>query len=76
MHLAEGTLFITIATLLWAFDFVAPLDNEGNRILPSKEWEDWVGVLPCSPPKMEVTVRARGPEVAALLAADLIHLSE
>lgn len=46
MHLAEGTLFINIVMLLWAFDFVAPIDANGNRILPSAAYEDWIGVLP------------------------------
>lgn len=70
MHLAEGTLFINIATLLWAFDFVPPKDTEGKAILPSKEYADWKGVLPCTPQKFEVTAVPRGPEVATLLAVE------
>lgn len=46
MHLAEATLFINIATLLWAFDFIVPLDESGNRVLPSTEWQDWASVMP------------------------------
>lgn len=46
MHLAEATLFINIATLLWAFDFVPPTDEDGKPVLPSTDYEDWLGVIP------------------------------
>lgn len=46
MHLAEGTLFINIAMLLWAFDFEASIGEEGKSILPSTDYEDWNGTLP------------------------------
>ncbi|PPQ74384.1 hypothetical protein CVT24_000838 [Panaeolus cyanescens] len=34
MHVAQNTLFIAIARLLWAYDIVPPKDQSGNRILP------------------------------------------
>lgn len=46
MHLAEVTLFINIATLLWAFDFVPESDAEGKPVIPSADYEDWEGTLP------------------------------
>jgi hypothetical protein len=33
MHLAENSLFITLASLLWAFNILPPLD-EGGKELP------------------------------------------
>lgn len=47
MHLAEATLFINIATLLWSFDFVAPInESTGERIIPSMDWQEWEDVIP------------------------------
>jgi cytochrome P450 len=46
MHLAEATLFINIVTMLWAFDFVPPLDANGEAILPSLEWQEWEDISP------------------------------
>ena len=71
MHLAEGTLFINVATLLWAFDLVAPLDEAGQPILPSADYKDWRGPMPCTPKEFKVTCRARGPEVEAILSDSL-----
>jgi cytochrome P450 len=32
VHLAENSMFIVLAKLLWAFDILAPLDDEGNEV--------------------------------------------
>jgi len=32
MHLAESSLFITLASLLWAFDILPPLDENGREV--------------------------------------------
>lgn len=37
MHLAENSLFITIARILWAFHILPGLDSEGNEIPPDTE---------------------------------------
>ncbi|KAF8191496.1 cytochrome P450 [Mycena galopus ATCC 62051] len=34
--IATDTLFIDIASMLWALDFVVPVDDSGNKILPSR----------------------------------------
>ncbi|KAF8191490.1 cytochrome P450 [Mycena galopus ATCC 62051] len=34
--IANNTLFIDIASMLWALDFAAPVDDSGNKILPSR----------------------------------------
>ena len=46
MHLAEGTLYLFITSLLWAFDIEAPIDNEGKRVLPPSDVDEWISVLP------------------------------
>lgn len=74
--LAEGTLFINVATLLWCFDFLAPVDESGQRILPSKDYKDWNDVRSVSPPKFDVTVKPRGTEVSMLLSAEMEILNE
>ena len=37
-EVANQALFIEFATFLWAFTVSAPLDEKGQRVLPSK-WE-------------------------------------
>jgi len=34
MHVAERSLFLGIARLLWAFDFKRPIDESGNEVIP------------------------------------------
>ncbi|KAJ6500677.1 cytochrome P450 [Mycena sanguinolenta] len=34
--IVNDSLFIAIASMLWAFDFAAPIDDSGQKILPSK----------------------------------------
>ena len=41
MHFAEQGLWIAITTLLWAFELRAPIDDQGNPVLPPlDEWVD------------------------------------
>lgn len=41
MYLAEQGLFIFIATILWAADIRAQVDEDGNAIMPSSSsWDD------------------------------------
>lgn len=74
--LAEGTLFINVATLLWAFNFIPPVDEDGNKILPSKDYKDWNDIRSVAPPKFDVTFEPRGKEVSTLLAAEMESLIE
>ena len=34
MHFADQSLFIAIATMLWGMDISAPIDENGNSVLP------------------------------------------
>jgi hypothetical protein len=33
VHLAENSIFIVLAKLLWAFDILPPLDEHGNEVV-------------------------------------------
>ncbi|KAF2114283.1 cytochrome P450 [Lophiotrema nucula] len=35
MHIADRSLFLAVSRLLWAFDFQAPIDVYGNKVLPN-----------------------------------------
>ena len=37
MHVAERSLFLGIARMLWAFDIKPKTDSEGNKIIPDQE---------------------------------------
>jgi hypothetical protein len=50
MHFAEATLFIDVASLIWAFDIEAPVDDTGKKELPDVDMTNWNGILPwCVP---------------------------
>ncbi|KAL1847977.1 hypothetical protein VTK73DRAFT_10222 [Phialemonium thermophilum] len=51
-HLAEETLFLVMASFVWAFDIRPPLDKEGRPIRPSLDPLDW-GAFLASPPPMD-----------------------
>ncbi|KAM7189090.1 O-methylsterigmatocystin oxidoreductase [Naviculisporaceae sp. PSN 640] len=57
MHLVDRTMFITIARLLWAFEFRCPLDEHGQEILPDPE--DLVRGLVARPREFGVKVVVR-----------------
>jgi hypothetical protein len=46
MHFAEATLFLDVASLIWAFDIEAPIDATGQRTLPDIDMTHWSGILP------------------------------
>jgi hypothetical protein len=52
LHLAEASLFIVLATLLWAFDFAPELDDRGEPIMPEMAPEKWsasaASCVPCA----------------------------
>lgn len=69
MHFAEQTVFIDIASLIWAFNIEAPLDKDGTQILPDLNMDNWDGVLPCKPLPFAATYKPRGPEVSVIVKA-------
>jgi hypothetical protein len=49
LHLAESSLFITVAKLMWAFEILPPLDGEGREEavdVGDEAYEDGVNTLP------------------------------
>jgi cytochrome P450 len=47
MHVAQNSLFIAMARLLWAFDILPPHDSAGNPILPdTSEFEEGLVIHP------------------------------
>ncbi|KAK9784135.1 putative O-methylsterigmatocystin oxidoreductase [Seiridium cardinale] len=49
MHLAENSLFITLASILWLFEIKAPLDADGNEEfvdISDAAYEDGANTLP------------------------------
>ncbi|KPM40123.1 hypothetical protein AK830_g6429 [Neonectria ditissima] len=49
MHLAENSLFITLAKILWAFKIEPPVDGQGNEMpvdLTDAAYEEGVNTLP------------------------------
>lgn len=64
MHIAERSLFLAIARLLWAFDFTPTKDAAGNDIVPdADEITDGVLVRPEAFP-VEITPRSKAREEA------------
>jgi cytochrome P450 len=59
MWLAENSLFITIARILWAFDILPGLDESGNEIPPDTEAYE-VGVSLTSPKPFKARFVVRG----------------
>ena len=45
MHFANQALFIAIATMLWAFDIGAPIDENGSMVTPDPDAFKDVGVV-------------------------------
>ena len=37
MHLADQSLFIIMATMLWAFDITPAVDEKGKEVVPSPD---------------------------------------
>lgn len=57
MHLVDRTMFISIARLLWAFEFKCPVDERGEDVRPDPD--DLVGGLIVKPREFGVVVGVR-----------------
>ncbi|KAK7057911.1 cytochrome P450 [Favolaschia claudopus] len=65
-HVANRSLFIEIATILWSFDIRAPLDESGKTILPdSKPKRD--GSLVLRPDHFRCEITPRFPDVSVVI---------
>jgi cytochrome P450 len=80
MHIAERSLFLAIARMLWAFDFRVARDGDGNELKPNVD-DLTVGLLVCPKPfparivprdgTKAARVRAEWSKTKELLAEDL-----
>ncbi|KAG2359073.1 cytochrome P450 [Suillus spraguei] len=71
-HLADASLWISIASLLATFRFMKPLDDEGKEVDPIFQWSTG---LSSHPESLPCRVVPRHPEMTAQLLADVIDLS-
>ncbi|KAK5636928.1 hypothetical protein RRF57_012640 [Xylaria bambusicola] len=65
MHVAERSLFLAIAKLLWAFEFRCPVDDEGIELVPdpTKVTQGFV----CGPVPFEAVITPRDTHRAAII---------
>ncbi|KDR67549.1 hypothetical protein GALMADRAFT_258204 [Galerina marginata CBS 339.88] len=77
MHVAQNSLFILIARLLWALDVVPPKDPGGNPVLPPKATEDFSGGLILRPEKFIYLLQMRrGEEGISLIKEEARRAAE
>ncbi|KAI0762207.1 cytochrome P450 [Fomes fomentarius] len=65
-HFAESSLFITCASILWAFDVSPPVNGDGHP-LEIKHSENSGDVLISHTPLLEYTIKARSLQVKQLI---------
>lgn len=57
-HIAERTLFLAMARLMWAFTFRRPKDAAGNELIPDRH--DWIEGIVSVPAPFPMEVVSRG----------------
>ena len=62
MHLARNSLFITISRILWAFDIIPPLADNGKPVLPDR-W-DFTNGFNSKPVSFRCQIKARSARAA------------
>ncbi|KAG1852702.1 cytochrome P450 [Suillus subluteus] len=68
-HFANGSLWISMVSLLATFRFMRPLDNEGKEVDPVFQWSTG---LSSHPESLPCRVVPRYPEMTAHILADVI----
>ncbi|KAF2281340.1 cytochrome P450 76C3 [Westerdykella ornata] len=63
MHLAENSMFIVLAKLLWAFDILPPLDHEGREVKVDLSDEAFESGGNTVPKPYRVRWKVRGEEI-------------
>ncbi|CAE6486506.1 unnamed protein product [Rhizoctonia solani] len=71
MHLAESTLFITIATMLALFDIRPNKDEEGNDIIPEVRMKS--NALICCPTDFKCSITPRSEKADRLLKLAVVE---
>ncbi|KAI0681721.1 cytochrome P450 [Cytidiella melzeri] len=70
MYFANQSLFIAIATLLWALDIRAPVDEQGNAIMPTTTDCVDLGIV-VAPAPFKCRITPRFPEAQAILESSI-----
>ncbi|TFK41796.1 cytochrome P450 [Crucibulum laeve] len=71
IHIAEATLWLTIASVLLAFDITPPIDEDGKDTLPSLFYQS---SLVSHPLPFECNIKLRSKDAAfAIRSADTLH---
>lgn len=74
MHIAERSMFLAIARLLWAFDFKRVKDENGNEIVPDADALT-NGVL-VHPEEFPIEIAARSEKRAQTVRAEWAKVEE
>ncbi|CEN62725.1 hypothetical protein ASPCAL09357 [Aspergillus calidoustus] len=67
MHIAERSLFLGVARLLWAFNFSRPVDPRTGEQKPLPDIDHLVGSLTMQPAPFEVTISPRSEKKALMI---------
>jgi hypothetical protein len=68
MHIAERSLFLAIARLVWAYSFEKARDSNGQPVTP--DTEDLVGGLTVTPAAFKAIITPRSKEKAGIITKD------
>lgn len=60
IHIAERSLFLGMSRILWGFNLEAPLDSQGQRIVPNVD--DLVGGITVHPAPFGINIVPKSPE--------------
>ncbi|KAI0468450.1 cytochrome P450 [Xylaria cf. heliscus] len=71
MHIAERSLFIAIARMMWAFDFCPEKDDHGNDILP--DGETLTEGLSVHPQRFKALIIPRDAVRAQMIESEMRH---
>jgi hypothetical protein len=74
MHIAERSLFLSVARLLWAFNLQKALDVNGNPITPDAD--DLVGGLTVQPADFEARIIPRTKAKADIIKNEWKHCED
>jgi hypothetical protein len=74
MHIADRSLFLAMARLLWAFNFQRAVDEDGNEIIP--DMTDLVGGLFVQPRAFKANIRPRNASKAERVRKEWSEMTE
>jgi hypothetical protein len=72
LHIAERSLSLGVARLLWAFRFERPVDPETDRQKPLPDVDDLIGALTAQPARFEVAITPRSDSRARMIREEWV----